>query len=103
MEPTASLLSRNVEYSDEINTSLMIKVDVKKKSIGQLRDDSMFLLNDMEIALHDKHIEKYMEKRKYEQAVSECKKWRSFIKTVVGRNINVISIKELDTVRSEYG
>ena len=47
----------------------------------------MFLLNDVESTLHDKPIEIYMEKRKYEQAVGECKKWRSFIKTVVVRNI----------------
>ena len=42
-----------------------------------------------------------MEKRKYEQAVRECRKWRSLIKIVVGRSINVIK-KEIDTVRSEY-
>ena len=43
-----------------------------------------------------------MEKRKYDQAVSEYKKWRSFIKTVVGRNITALSKKELDNVQSEY-
>ena len=34
--PTASLLSGNVEYSDEINTSLMIEANVKK-FIGKLK------------------------------------------------------------------
>ena len=43
----------------------------------------------MESNFYDKSVEKYMEKRKYEQAVSECNKWQSLIKTVVGRNINV--------------
>ena len=45
----------------------------------------------MESALHNKPIEKYIGKWKYEQAVSECNKRRSLIKTVVGRNITVIS------------
>ena len=44
-----------------------------------------------------------MEKQKYEKSVSECTKWRSLIKTVVGRNITVLSKKWLDTVQSEYG
>ena len=62
----------------------------------------MFLLNDAEIILHDKLIEKYTEKRKYEQAVSECNKWRSFIKTVVGRILLPFLGKKLDHVRNEY-
>ena len=61
----------------------------------------MLLLNDVEITLHDKPTEIYMEKREYEQAVSECNKWCSLIKTVVGRNINGIEKKELYRVRSE--
>ena len=56
----------------------------------------------MESTLHDKPMEKYIEKRKYEKSVSECKKWRSLIKKVVGRNITVIS-NVLDSVRSDYG
>ena len=31
------------------------------------------------------------DKRKFEQAVSECKKLRTFIKIVIGRNIKVLS------------
>ena len=53
----------------------------------------MLLLNYAESTSHNKPIEKDMEKHKYEQAVSECKKWRSLIKTVVGRNITVLSKK----------
>ena len=70
----------------------MIEGDVtkNKESIGQLKDDSVFLLNELEIALNDKPIEKYIQKHKYEQSVSDCKKCRSLIKTVVGRNITVI-------------
>ena len=63
----------------------------------------MLILNDVESTLHHKPIEKYMGKRKCEQAVSECKKWRSLIKTVVDRNITVLSKKELDNFWSEYG
>ena len=44
----------------------------------------MFLLNDVESNLNDKPIEIYTDKQKYEQAVSECKKWRSLIKIVFG-------------------
>ena len=62
----------------------------QKKSIGKLKDDSVFPLNDVESTLHDKPIEKYMDKQKYEKYVSECKNCHSLIKTVVGRNINVI-------------
>ena len=43
-----------------------------------------------------------MEKHKYEQAVSEFNKWRSLIKTVVGRQL-LLFIKKLDTFRSKYG
>ena len=69
-DPTSSLLSGNVQYSYEINNSLIIEGDVTKKSIGKLKDDSVILLNDVESTLHEKPIEKYMEKRKYEQSVS---------------------------------
>ena len=50
----------------------------------------MFLFNNMQSGLHDKTIEKDSGKWKYEKSVSECKKWLSLIKTVVGRNITVI-------------
>ena len=43
--------------------------------------------------MHDKPIEEYTEKQKYEQSVSECKKLIILIKTVVGRNITVLSKK----------
>ena len=68
-----------------------------------MKDDYVFLINDVEITLHDKPIEEYMDKHKYKQAVSECKKWHSFIKNIVGRKFTLLSKKELDTVRSEYG
>ena len=40
---------------------------------------------------------------KYEKNVIECKKWRSFIKICIGRNITVLSKTELDVIRFEYG
>ena len=49
----------------------------------------MFLLNDWESIFYDTQIEKDMEKWKYEQAVSECKKWRILIKKVLGTKITV--------------
>ena len=75
--------------------SLIVEVYVTKNKefIIQLKDDSMFLLSDVEINLHDKPIEKYLEKHKYEQAISECKKLSSFIKRIVGRNVTVLSEK----------
>ena len=39
-----------------------------------MKDDYVFLLNDVESDLHDKPTDKDVEKQKYEQAVSECKK-----------------------------
>ena len=44
-----------------------------------------------------------MDKYRYEQSFSECKKCCSLIKTVFGRNITVLSINKLYTVWSEYG
>ena len=79
-EPTAALLSGYIDYSDEINRSLMIERDVtknKKLNIGQLKDESVFLLNYVESTLHDRQIEIYIRKRKCEQAGSECNKWHS--------------------------
>ena len=58
-----------------------------KQYIGQLKDDSTFLLNEVESNFNDKPIEKYKEKQRYEQAVSECKKWYSLIKIVLGRKL----------------
>ena len=78
--PTAALLSGYIDYSDEINRSLMIERDVtknKKLNIGQLKDESVFLLNYVESTLHDRQIEIYIRKRKCEQAGSECNKWHS--------------------------
>ena len=48
-EPTSSLLSGNVDYSDESNNSLMIAWDVTKTKeyIGQLKYGFVFLLNDV--------------------------------------------------------
>ena len=56
----------------------------------------------MESNLHDKPIEKDIEKLKYKQAVSEYKIWHSLITTVVGRSITVLNFKK-DNVLSEYG
>ena len=44
-----------------------------------------------------------MEKHKHEQAFRECKKQKSLIEAVVGKNITVLSRKELDNGRTEYG
>ena len=43
------------------------------------------------------------DKSKYEQAVSECKKFRTFVKIVIGSNIKVLSEIEYDHVRTDYG
>ena len=85
---TDLLLSVNFHYSDEMKISLIIERDVteSKEYIGQLKDDCVFLLNDVEITLHYKPMETYREKHRYEQVVNECKKWYGLIKTVVGRN-----------------
>ena len=65
--PTASILLGNFGYFDEIYTLLMIEEDVTKKpkTIGKLKNGSMFLLNDEKNILYDKLIEKDTEKRKY--------------------------------------
>ena len=63
----------------------MIEVDVtKNKKTRRLKYDSVFLLNDVESNLYDKPIEKDKQKRKYEQAVRKCNKWRSVIKKRLG-------------------
>ena len=41
----------------------------------------------------------YIEKRKYEITDSECKKLRSLIKNVVGRNLTVLLKQKYDDVR----
>ena len=43
-----------------------------------------------------------VDKRKYEQDVSEYNKLQTFFKTVVVRNIKVLSKQEYDHVQSEY-
>ena len=58
-EPTDSLLSGNVQYSDEINNLLMIEVDLTKTKTPLDKDGSVFLLNDVESTLHDKPIKIY--------------------------------------------
>ena len=42
-------------------------------------------------------------KRKYEKPVSECKKLHTLIKSMVERNINVLSKKLYDDFQIEYG
>ena len=66
---------------------------MQQKNIRKLKYYSVFLLKDAEITFYDKPIEKDMEKLKYEQAVSECKKSHSLIKTVVGRKKSFLSKK----------
>ena len=60
-DPTASLLSDNVGYLDKVFTSLIIEVDVtiQNKTIRKLKDDYVFLFNDMETTFHDKPMVKY--------------------------------------------
>ena len=62
-EPTDSLISGNVEYSDEMKNSLMVEGGVIKikETIGQLKDDFVLLLNDVESTLNYKLMGKYME------------------------------------------
>ena len=111
------LQSDNVEDIGEINNSLIIESEVTKfnKTIGQLKGNSVYLLSDAKNILQDrpqenfvdddnnmdKNVEK-IEKREYEQAVSECKKLFTFIQRMVGRNITVFK-KIYDHVRTEYG
>ena len=73
----------------------MIEGDTTKNKefIGKFKDDSNFLLNEVESTFNDKPMVKYMQKQKYEQVVSECKKYRSLIKTFVGRNTTVLPKK----------
>ena len=58
-----------------------------------MEDDFVFIFNDVESTFRDKPKETIMEKRKYEQEVSECHKWLSLIKPVVGINITFLSNK----------
>ena len=44
-KPTASLLSGNVEYLYENDTSLMIEAGITKKNIRKLKNNSVFLFN----------------------------------------------------------
>ena len=88
-DTTASLLSGNVEYSDSMNYSVMIEVYLRKNkgSIGQLKDDSVFLLNEVESNFHEKPIKEYTEKHKYEQSISGYNKWRILIKHCLGETL----------------
>ena len=58
-EPTDSLLLGDVEYSDEMNHSLLIEGDVRKNKepIGKLNYDSLFLLNEVKSTFRYKPIE----------------------------------------------
>ena len=69
--------------------SLIIGVYVTKNKefIEQLENDSMLLLNYVESTLRDNPIETNMEKHKYEQLVSECKKLSSLIKQLLGETL----------------
>ena len=54
-EPNASIITGHAEYSDEIDTLLMIEADWTKNkiSIPQLKEDYLFLLNVVKSTLHD--------------------------------------------------
>ena len=69
-----------------------------------MKDDSVYLLNNVKHIMQDRpneifvdddnrkyEIVEIVDKRKCEQGVSECKKCQTLIKTVLGRNIAVIS------------
>ena len=74
-----------------------------KKSLENLKDDAVFLLNDEEKIKNDQKIEKNKVDGRYENTAIEFKKWSSLIKKFVDRNIKVLSITELDAVRLENG
>ena len=59
---TSLLQNDNVENIGEINNSLMIKAVVTKHilKIGQLKDDSVYLLNDTTYILQDKPLENFI-------------------------------------------
>ena len=61
LDHTDSLLSGNVEYLDENETLLMIEADVTKNTTRKLKDDFVFLLNDVKSILHGKPIKIYGE------------------------------------------
>ena len=58
--------------------------------IIRLKDDTVFLLNAVEITLNKKPTKFLMEKRKYKELVSEYKKRRTLIKKVIWRSITVL-------------
>ena len=113
-----SLQSDNVENIGEKNNLLMIEAELKNnnKTIGQLKDDSVYLLNYAKHIMQDwpnesvvdddnkkDKIVENINKRKYEQDASEFKKLLTSIKTVVRRNIAVLSEQEYDHFRIKYG
>ena len=91
-----------------MNNSLMIELYVTQnnKKIEHWKDDSVYLLNDAKHILKvipqensmgddNKMDEKVniVDKQKYEQDFSEFKKFCTFIKIAIGRNITVPSEK----------
>ena len=73
-------------------------------------------MNDAKHILQDRNLEnvvdddnkmnekvEIIDKQKYKQSVSECNKLRTFIKTLVVRNIIVLSEKYYGNIRTEYG
>ena len=69
-----------------------------------MKDDSVYILNNVKHIFQDRPLENVLDddnntnekneivdECKYEKAVSECRKFRIFIKTVVVRNITVLS------------
>ena len=77
-----------------------------------MKDDYFYRMNDAKHTMQDRHNEHFVDddnkkdkiveivdKQKYKEVVSECNKLRTFIKTVVGRNIIVLSEQKYDHVR----
>ena len=103
---STSIQSDNVEDIGEINNFLMIESEItnNNKTVGQLKDGFVCILNYVKHIMQDSHNKKgvdddnkkdkifdIVEKRKYEQSISECKSLKFLILTVVGRNITIFS------------
>ena len=91
-DTTASYPSGIVETSDKNDISLMMEAEetTQNKSTGNLKYDTLFLLNYEIQSKNDELIEKNKVDGKYEKSVIQCDKGCSLIKRVVGRNITVL-------------
>ena len=100
----------NWQFSDDWSRN-----NEDKWIIEQLKDDYLYLLNDVKHIIQDRpngnfvdsdnnrgEIVDIVDKQIYEQAFSECKKFRSLIKTVVESNTKALSEQEYDYLRDKY-